>query len=133
MKPPGFIPSCDLGFAPDFFLAFLFSFFWGGWGWGGNLLQIVGQWRTPKQSNDPEVGKQLHTIQATAIKACPTLQLRTPHLYEDLAARICLRTQNALTAYANTCAGPTRSLRKDCRTNGRKAKEANSFILDKQH
>ena len=56
------------------------------------------------------------------------VQVRIPHLSKDLAARKGLRTQNALKAYAN----PTRSLRKDCRTNRRKAKEANSFIRGKQ-
>ena len=46
-----------------------------------------------------------------------------------MAARKGLRTQNALKAYTNAYARPTRSLREDCRTNKRKAKEANSFIV----
>ena len=50
----------------------------------------------------------------------------------SLADRKGLRTQNALKAYANAYAGPTRSLREDCRTNRRKAKEENSFIRGKQ-
>ena len=61
------------------------------------------------------------------------VQVRSPHLSKDLAARKGVRTQNALKAYANAYAGPTRSLREDSRTNRRKAKEANSFILGKQH
>ena len=61
------------------------------------------------------------------------VQVRSPHRSKDLAARKGLRTQNALKAYANAYAGPTRSLREDSRTNRRKAKEANSFILGKQH
>ena len=56
------------------------------------------------------------------------VQVRIQHLSKDLAGRKGLRTQNALKAYANTYAGPTQSLREDCRTNRRKAKEANSFI-----
>ena len=59
--------------------------------------------------------------------------MRSPHLSKDLAARKGLRTQNALKAYANAYAGPARSLREDSRTNRTKAKEANSFILGKQH
>ena len=61
------------------------------------------------------------------------VQVRIPHLSKDLAARKGLRTENALKAYANAYAGPTRNLREDCRTNRRKAKEANSFIRGKQH
>ena len=45
------------------------------------------------------------------------VQVRIQHLSKDLAARKGLRTQNALKAYANAYAGPTRSLREDCRTN----------------
>ena len=60
-------------------------------------------------------------------------QVRTPNLCKDLDARNGLRSQNALKAYANADPGPTQSLRKDCRTNRRNAKEqaasclANSF------
>ena len=61
------------------------------------------------------------------------VQVGIPYLSKDLAARKGLRTQNAFKAYANAYAGPTRSLREDCRTNRRKAKEANYFILGKQH
>ena len=39
------------------------------------------------------------------------VQVRIQHLSKDLAARKGLRTQNALKAYANAYAGPTRSLR----------------------
>ena len=45
------------------------------------------------------------------------VQVRIQHLSKDLAARKGLRTQNALKAYANAYAGPTRSLCEDCRTN----------------
>ena len=68
---------------------------------------------------------------ASAVLAAPP-QVRIQHLSKDPAARKGLRTQNALKAYANAYAGPTRSLREDCRTNSRKAKEANSFIRGKQ-
>ena len=57
------------------------------------------------------------------------VQVRIQHLSKDLAARKGLRTHNA---YANAYAGPTRSLREDCRTNRRKEKEANSFIPGKE-
>ena len=73
------------------------------------------------------------------------VQVRTLLRSKDLDARKGLRTQNALKAYANAYAnayadaytnayaGPTGSRSADCRTNRRKAKEANSFILGKQH
>ena len=50
------------------------------------------------------------------------VHVRIQHLSKNLAARKGLSTQNALKACANAYAGPTRSLREDCRTNRRKAK-----------
>ena len=52
------------------------------------------------------------------------VQVRIPHLSKDLAGRKDLRAQDSLKAYANAYAGPTRSLREDCRTNRRKAKRS---------
>ena len=56
------------------------------------------------------------------------VQVSIPDLSKDLAARKGLRTQNALNACARAYAG----VREDCRTNRRKAKEANSFLRGKQ-
>ena len=81
----------------------------------------------------PAGKSQLFSFGSSGSKIRIAVQVISPHLSKDLAARKGLRTQNALKAYANAYAGPTRSLRKDSRTNRRKAKEANSFILGKQH
>ena len=57
------------------------------------------------------------SVGSSGSKIKSAAQARIQHLSKDLAARKGLRPQNALKAYANAYAGPTRSLREDCRTN----------------
>ena len=63
------------------------------------------------------------------------VQVRSPHLCKDLAARKGLRTQNALKAYANAYAGPTRSLRGAYaktpeKTEGRQKKQIHLYLAN---
>ena len=62
---------------------------------------------------------------------CETIE--KPHLLKDLAVRKGLRTLKCLESLRKCLrgayAGPTRSLREDCRTNGRKAKKLTPLYL----